>query len=54
MPPKNRNADDQDHGKVRIRWTEVEIEGANATLMDGIRQITQTMPVRVITRGTGD
>jgi hypothetical protein len=33
-----------DKGKVRIRFMEVELEGSNETLLEGIRSITAAMP----------
>lgn len=37
-----------DKGKVRIRFMEVELEGSNETLLEGIRSITAAMPGQVI------
>lgn len=34
----------EDKGKVRIRFMEVELEGSNETLLEGIRSITAAMP----------
>jgi hypothetical protein len=55
MPTHNKNrGGDDNNGKVRIRWMEVEVEGSNETIMDGIRQITSTMPTKVIRRQVGN
>ncbi len=37
-----------DKGKVRIRFMEVELEGNNETLLEGIRNITSAMPQTVV------
>ena len=37
-----------DKGKVRIRFMEVELEGSNETLLEGIRNITSAMPQTVV------
>lgn len=41
-------ADSPDHGRVKFRVVEFELEGANATLIEGVRNLAAT-----ITRGNG-
>ena len=38
----------EDKGKVRIRFMEVELEGSNETLLEGIRSITSAMPSQTV------
>lgn len=44
--PKQHRPDDK--GKVRVRFMEVEIEGSNETLLEGIRNITAAMPSQTV------
>ena len=39
-----------DHGKVRVRYMEFDLEGSNETILEGIREITAAMPSRVVIR----
>ena len=43
----------EDKGKMRVRFMEVEIEGSNETLLEGIRQITSATGPRVIIKQIG-
>jgi hypothetical protein len=40
----------EDKGKVRVRFMEVELEGSNQTLLEGIRHITSAIPAQVIVK----
>jgi hypothetical protein len=53
MPTKNRGGDDN-NGKVRIRFMEVEIEGSNDTLIEGVKQAIGAIPDSRDGRQTGD
>jgi hypothetical protein len=49
----SKHVHSDDKGKVRVRFMEVEIEGSNQTLLEGIRHITSAMPSQVVVRQVG-
>jgi hypothetical protein len=48
MSPPKRS--DDDHGKVRVRFMEFDLEGSNQTILEGIREITAALPGRTVVR----
>ncbi len=48
MAASRHQGSQDDRGKVRLRYMEVEVEGSNHTLLESIRQITSAIPAQKV------